>query len=139
MEASPSAAAMTEPFGPGCASVPATGDGSFEGMATAPVATAASANPVLSTLVSAVQAAGSSTPSTARRTSPSSRRATTPSPRSPPPSCKALLADKEMLTQVLTYHVVGQPSRPRTSAPQGRSTACRVRPSPPAAAARSSS
>jgi hypothetical protein len=42
------------PFGPGCASVPADGAGSFEGMATAPVATAASANPLLSTLVTAV-------------------------------------------------------------------------------------
>ena len=46
--------AMSEPFGPACADVPETGDGSFDGMATAPVATAASANPVLSTLVTAV-------------------------------------------------------------------------------------
>src|SRR5207244_7439591 len=32
-------------FGPGCSSVPASGAGSFTGMATAPVATAASATP----------------------------------------------------------------------------------------------
>lgn len=49
---------MSEPFGPGCAAVPADGPGSFQGMATDPVATAASNNPVLSTLVSAVQTAG---------------------------------------------------------------------------------
>lgn len=45
-------------FGPGCAAVPATGAGSFDGMATAPAANAASANPALSTLVTAVTAAG---------------------------------------------------------------------------------
>ena len=51
-------AAMMAPFGPGCASVPTSGAGSFNGMETAPVATAASANPLLSTLVAAVKAAG---------------------------------------------------------------------------------
>ena len=51
--------AMTgdEPFGTACTAVPATGAGSFDGMATDPVATAASNNPVLSTLVTAVTAA----------------------------------------------------------------------------------
>ena len=44
-------------FGAACSAVPATGAGSFQGMATAPVATAASNNPVLSTLVTAVTAA----------------------------------------------------------------------------------
>ena len=46
------------PFGPGCAAVPADGAGSFSGMAQDPVATAASNNPVLSTLVTAVTEAG---------------------------------------------------------------------------------
>ena len=46
------------PFGPGCAAVPADGAGSFSGMAADPVATAASNNPVLSTLVTAVGEAG---------------------------------------------------------------------------------
>lgn len=45
-------------FGPGCASVPADGAGSFAGMAKDPAATAASNNPALSTLVAAVKAAG---------------------------------------------------------------------------------
>lgn len=55
------ASAMTmasEPFGPACSSVPASGSGSFAGMAQDPAATAASNNPALSTLVSAVKAAG---------------------------------------------------------------------------------
>ena len=45
-------------FGPGCASVPADGKGSFAGLAKEPVATAASNNPLLSTLVAAVKKAG---------------------------------------------------------------------------------
>ena len=58
--AAPSAsAAMTDgtTFGAACSAVPTSGAGSFQGMATAPVATAASNNPVLSTLVTAVTAA----------------------------------------------------------------------------------
>jgi uncharacterized surface protein with fasciclin (FAS1) repeats len=53
---SPSSAAMAadKPFGAACSSVPTTGKGSFDGMSQDPVATAASNNPVLSTLVSAV-------------------------------------------------------------------------------------
>ena len=58
MAPSPSAAAMDGPFGAACSAVPATGAGSFDGMAADPVATAASNNPVLSTLVTAVTAAG---------------------------------------------------------------------------------
>ena len=50
--------AMQRPFGSGCAAVPKDGKGSFNGMATDPVATAASNNPLLSTLVTAVKAAG---------------------------------------------------------------------------------
>lgn len=50
--------AASQVFGPACASVPTDGPGSFTGMATDPVATAASNNPALSTLVTAVKAAG---------------------------------------------------------------------------------
>lgn len=53
-----SADQASKPFGPGCAAVPKDGAGSFAGMAADPVAAAASNNPALSTLVSAVQAAG---------------------------------------------------------------------------------
>jgi transforming growth factor-beta-induced protein len=59
MGGSSSMGAMTEAnFGPGCAAVPMDGAGSFAGMAQDPAATAASNNPALSTLVSAVSAAG---------------------------------------------------------------------------------
>jgi uncharacterized surface protein with fasciclin (FAS1) repeats len=53
---SPSTDAMTsdKPFGAACSAVPTTGRGSFDGMSADPVATAASNNPVLSTLVTAV-------------------------------------------------------------------------------------
>ncbi len=44
-------------FGDGCAEVPTDGAGSFDGMVKDPVATAASNNPLLSTLVTAVTAA----------------------------------------------------------------------------------
>ena len=115
---SPSSAAPTTeaaaagPFGPGCASVPAEGAGSFDGMATAPVATAASANPLLSTLVSAVQAAG------LVDTLNSAKDITVFAPSNdafakvPAADLQALLADKALLTKVLTYHVVGQPVAP---------------------------
>lgn len=45
------------PFGTGCAAVPSTGSGSFEGMASDPVATAASHNPALSMLSDAIKKA----------------------------------------------------------------------------------
>ena len=54
------AAPMTEgQFGPGCAAVPTdpANPGSFDAMAKEPVATAASGNPLLSTLVTAVKKA----------------------------------------------------------------------------------
>ena len=50
--------AMMKPMGAACSAVPATGSGSFDGMAKDPAATAASNNPLLSTLVAAVKAAG---------------------------------------------------------------------------------
>ena len=45
-------------FGPACASVPKDGAGSLAGMAKDPAATAASNNPLLSTLVATLKAAG---------------------------------------------------------------------------------
>jgi uncharacterized surface protein with fasciclin (FAS1) repeats len=46
--------AGAQTFGEGCAQVPADGAGSFDGMVKDPVATAASNNPLLTTLVTAV-------------------------------------------------------------------------------------
>jgi uncharacterized surface protein with fasciclin (FAS1) repeats len=100
------ATAMTD-FGPGCASVPKTGAGSFTGMATAPVATAASANPLLSTLVAAVKAAG------LVDTLNSAKNITVFAPdnaafaKIPAATLKKLLGDKAELTKILTYHVAG--------------------------------
>lgn len=48
---------ITDIFGPACSQVPATGEGSAQGMVDDPVATAASNNPLLTTLVKAVTAA----------------------------------------------------------------------------------
>jgi uncharacterized surface protein with fasciclin (FAS1) repeats len=99
--------AMTTDFGPGCASVPKSGAGSFSGMATAPVATAASANPVLSTLVAAVKAAG------LVDTLNSASNITVFAPdnaafaKIPAAQLKSILANKAELTKILTYHVAG--------------------------------
>ena len=50
--------AAAQVFGPACSAVPQTGAGSFDGMVQDPVATAASNNPLLGTLVTAVGEAG---------------------------------------------------------------------------------
>ena len=104
--AAPAGASTTADFGPGCASVPKSGAGSFTGMATAPVATAASANPVLSTLVTAVKQAG------LVDTLNSAAGITVFAPdnsafaKIPASTLKSVLADKAELTKILTYHVV---------------------------------
>jgi len=95
-----------EPTGPGCAAVPADGDGSFAGMAQNPAATAASANPVLSTLVAAVKAAG--LVDTLNGPGPFTIFAPANSAfdKIPKADLDSLLADKAALTKVLTLHVV---------------------------------
>jgi uncharacterized surface protein with fasciclin (FAS1) repeats len=52
------AAAPAAPLGTACSEVPAEGAGSFEGMMTQPVVTAASENPLLSSLVADLELAG---------------------------------------------------------------------------------
>lgn len=96
-------------FGPACASVPKSGKGSFNGMAQDPVATAASNNPELSTLVSAVKKAG------LVDTLNSAENITVFAPTNdafkkiPKADLDKVMNDKKMLSKVLTYHVVGQP------------------------------
>lgn len=51
-------AAAAAPFGATCSEVPAEGAGSFEGMMTQPVVTAASENPLLTSLVEDLELAG---------------------------------------------------------------------------------
>ena len=92
-------------FGSGCSSVPKSGAGSFSGMATAPVATAASANPMLSTLVTAVTKAG------LVDTLNSASAITVFAPdnaafaKIPSATLASVLANKAELTKILTYHV----------------------------------
>ena len=116
-EAMPSASASATggdamTFGAGCAAVPTSGAGSFEGMSTAPVATAASNNPVLSTLVSAVKQAG--LVDTLNGLSDVTVFAPTNDAfaKLPKATLDKVLADKAMLTKILTYHVVPQKLSP---------------------------
>jgi uncharacterized surface protein with fasciclin (FAS1) repeats len=101
-----SGATTASDFGPGCASVPSSGAGSFTGMSTAPVATAASANPVLSTLVTAVKKAG------LVDTLNSASGITVFAPdnaafaKIPAATLNSVLSNKAELTKILTYHVI---------------------------------
>jgi uncharacterized surface protein with fasciclin (FAS1) repeats len=98
--------AGADTFGPGCSAIPTTGDGSFNGMATAPVATAASANPLLKTLVAAV------TKAKLVDTLNSAEDITVFAPtddafaKIPKKTLNAVLKDKATLTKILTHHVV---------------------------------
>ncbi|NEB79509.1 fasciclin domain-containing protein [Streptomyces sp. SID14478] len=106
-------ASKGEPFGPACSSVPKDGAGSFDGMAKDPVATAASHNPALSTLVTAVKKAG------LVDTLNNAQNITVFAPTNdafakiPKADLDKVLNDKAMLTKVLTYHVVGQKLAPK--------------------------
>ncbi|MDP9428994.1 MAG: fasciclin domain-containing protein [Actinomycetota bacterium] len=100
--------ASEEPFGEGCAAVPsdAADEGSFQGMADDPVATAASNNPVLSTLVQAVTAANLGD------TLNSAQDITVIAPANPAfeaipaDALQAVLADNAKLTAILSHHVI---------------------------------
>ncbi|MFD8735900.1 fasciclin domain-containing protein [Streptomyces sp. NPDC059618] len=111
--ASASASSMDQPFGPGCSSVPKDGAGSFDGMAKDPVATAASNNPALSTLVTAVKKAG------LVDTLNNAQNITVFAPTNdafakiPKATLDKVLNDKAQLTKILTYHVVGQKLTPK--------------------------
>lgn len=151
MTSSESMDAAAAVFGEGCAAVPKDGAGSFNGMATEPVATAASANPLLSTLVTAVKTAG------LVDTLNSAPEITVFAPvndafaKIPAADLKKVLADKPTLTKILTNHVVagkalaGPGSRAttrRSPAPRSRSralarTSPSARPTPRSSAATS--
>ncbi|HVL83681.1 MAG TPA: fasciclin domain-containing protein [Pseudonocardia sp.] len=94
-------------FGPACDQVPTEGEGSAQGMVDDPVGTAASNNPLLTTLVTAV------TEADLVDTLNSAEALTVLAPFNgafaeiPEADLNALLADQEALTNVLTYHVSG--------------------------------
>jgi uncharacterized surface protein with fasciclin (FAS1) repeats len=100
--------AAAQTFGAGCSAIPTDGKGSFNGMVTDPVATAASNNPLLKTLVSAVGVAGLGD------TLNSAPALTVFAPtddafaKIPAKDLKAVLADKATLTAILAHHVVGE-------------------------------
>jgi uncharacterized surface protein with fasciclin (FAS1) repeats len=98
--------AADEPFGAGCSAVPADGEGSFAGMTDDPVATAASNNPALSTLVSAVQAAGLADSLNSADDITVLAPANPAFEAVPADALNALLADQAQLTAVLTHHVI---------------------------------
>ena len=110
---SSSADAMAGPVGPGCAdyakAVP-SGAGSVEGMAADPVATAASNNPLLTTLVSAVS--GKLNPKVNLVDTLNGGEFTVFAPvdeafkKVPAATIDKLKTDDTLLTSILTYHVV---------------------------------
>ncbi|QDY75636.1 fasciclin domain-containing protein [Streptomyces qinzhouensis] len=106
-------ASADRPFGTACAGVPASGAGSFDGMAKDPVATAASNNPALSTLVTAVTKAGLAD------TLNNAGNITVFAPTNdafakiPKATLDKVLSDKAALTKILTYHVVGGKLAPK--------------------------
>ncbi|HTW16016.1 MAG TPA: fasciclin domain-containing protein [Nocardioides sp.] len=98
--------ASTKPYGDACADIPADGPASFTGMAAEPVATAASANPLLSTLVTAVGEAGLVDALNSAEALTVFAPANPAFEAVPEEDLNALLADKEQLTAVLSHHVV---------------------------------
>ncbi|HZA17339.1 MAG TPA: fasciclin domain-containing protein [Pseudonocardiaceae bacterium] len=108
---------ITDIFGPACGQVPTQGEGSAQGMVDDPVATAASNNPLLKTLVAAVTAAKLGD------TLNSAEAITVFAPADPafadleaknPGITKQLTTDPNVasadskLSTILKYHVVGQ-------------------------------
>lgn len=112
--ASPSAApaAASAVFGPACTAAPASGAGSLTDLASDPVATAAAKNPALSTLVMAVQKAGLA------QTLNQAEAITVFAPTNdafaklPKATLSQVLANKDTLRKILTYHVVSERRTP---------------------------
>ena len=109
MSAEPAMDAGADTFGPACDAIPKDGKGSFNGMVTDPVATAASNNPLLSTLVTAVGAV----PGLAD-TLNAAPALTVFAPTNdafgkiPEKDLNAVLADQATLAAILSHHVVGE-------------------------------
>lgn len=108
MAPSGSAMAAGENFGAGCAAVPtdASNPGSFASMAKVPVATAASGNPVLSTLVTAVKKANLVDSLNSAQGITVFAPANSAFEKIPTDTLNGVLNDDATLKKVLTYHVV---------------------------------
>lgn len=94
------------PFGPGCAGLPAAGEGSLAGMAAYPVATAAAHNPLLTALVQAVGAAHLAESLDSQPAITVLLPVNTAFEAVPADQLAALTADSAQLTAVLTHHVI---------------------------------
>ncbi len=105
--------AGAETFGPGCSAIPTDGKGSFNGMVTDPVATAASNNPLLTTLVAAVGAVPG-----LGDTLNAAPALTVFAPtddafaKIPEKDLNAVLADQATLAAILSHHVIGENLEP---------------------------
>ncbi|MDQ3761666.1 MAG: fasciclin domain-containing protein [Actinomycetota bacterium] len=108
---------ISDIFGPACDQVPAEGEGSAQGMVDDPVATAASNNPLLTTLVQAVTAAklgdtlNSAPALTVFAPADSAFQALetqNPGTINQLTTAPDVAQPNSQLTQILTYHVVGQ-------------------------------
>jgi uncharacterized surface protein with fasciclin (FAS1) repeats len=104
--------ASAQTYGAGCAQVPTDGAGSFNGMATAPVASAASANPLLKTLVAAVTEAGLVEPLNSAPELTVFAPADPAFAAIPKKDMNAVMSDKQMLGSILKHHVVGEQISP---------------------------
>lgn len=114
-----SSAMAAAPVGSGCAAYAAanpTGPGSVEGMAMAPVATAAAANPELSTLTEALS--GKLNPQVNLVDTLNNGQYTVFAPTNeafaalPAGTLDKLKTDSALLTKILTYHVVSGQAAP---------------------------
>jgi uncharacterized surface protein with fasciclin (FAS1) repeats len=104
--ASTPAGAGAQTFGPACSAIPKTGSGSFDGMVKDPVATAASNNPLLSTLVTAVAKAGLTDTLNGAPGLTVFAPTNDAFAKLPKGTLDKVLANKKMLTAILTHHVV---------------------------------
>jgi uncharacterized surface protein with fasciclin (FAS1) repeats len=101
-----STAAGAQTFGPACSAIPKSGSGSFDGMVKDPVATAASNNPLLSTLVTAVTKAGLTDTLNGAPGLTVFAPTNDAFAKLPKGTLDKVLANKSMLTAILTHHVV---------------------------------
>ena len=96
------------PTGPLCAAVPADGEGSVSGMADDPVATAASNNPLLSTLSAAIRAAGLSDTLNGGGLFTVFAPINSAFDKIDRATLQGVAADTDALAEILTYHVLAE-------------------------------
>ena len=99
-------AAASAAFGSNCGMVPATGMGSLHGMMTDPVVTAASHNPLLTTLAADVKAAGLTTELNSMGSITVFAPANTAFSKLPHSTAMSMMHNPKELAKVLKYHVV---------------------------------